>query len=47
MSYKKTTFQHLKLGVLAVLLLNFSSTIFAGEKENAIINIRINCTIRN
>ena len=38
MAYKKITFQQLKLAVLTLLLLNFSPTLFAGEKENSIID---------
>jgi len=38
MGCTKTTFQQLKLGILTLLLLNFSPTIFAGEKENSIID---------
>ena len=38
MGYKKTTLQQLKLGALILLLLNFSSELVAGEKENGIIN---------
>jgi glyoxylase-like metal-dependent hydrolase (beta-lactamase superfamily II) len=38
MSNKNTYFQQLKLVVLALLLLNLSPVLFAGEKENSIIN---------
>lgn len=38
MGYQKSYFQQLKLGAFALLLLNFSSALFAGEKENNIIN---------
>jgi len=37
MGYQKTTFQQLKVGALALLLLNFSPALVAGEKENTII----------
>ena len=38
MSHKKTSFKLLKRGVLVLLLLNFSTILFAGEKENSVIN---------
>ena len=38
MSSQKTSFQKLKLGALILLLLNYSLAVFAGEKENSIIN---------
>jgi len=38
MVYKNMIFQKLKLGTLALLLLNFSPVLIAGEQENSIIN---------